>query len=124
MTSIVQILETIEESDYSDNCSSDEETTEQDFQNMHSSLLNKALYAIASMTVPEFGLCIGQLKSTSNQSNTHTCLILKLIIMILPKPNNCPATFRVFKKYVNGVGETTIKKQILFKLRIYYRTGQ
>ena len=62
------------------------------------------------MMVSEFILCSAAMKSRLNQLDVDTSYILKLFSKVLPKPNNCPATYYKYKKYFNHIDDVIIKK--------------
>ena len=94
---------------WSDSCSSDSSDSEEDTE-FERDDVDKKLYDGSTMTVREFVLCMGLLKSKLNQPESHVCNILTLISTILPHPNNCPTSLYKFKKYFNNGNETILKK--------------
>uniref|UniRef100_A0ABD2X9Z9 Uncharacterized protein n=1 Tax=Trichogramma kaykai TaxID=54128 RepID=A0ABD2X9Z9_9HYME len=90
------------DSEFSYECGATEE-------NIHSSL-DEELYDGASMTLREFVVCIGVLKSSSRQTDTQIANILEFFSLVLPKNNKCPQSLYKFKKYVRGIDETILKK--------------
>ncbi|CAB0035312.1 unnamed protein product [Trichogramma brassicae] len=51
----------------------------------------KNFYSGASITLREFVICIGVLKSSTHETDTQTAATLKLISLALPQPNKCPS---------------------------------
>ena len=66
------------------------------------------------MTLREFVLSIGFLKSTLKQSDRATCVTLKLYQKTLPKPNKCLTSVYKFKKYLNDGDEQILKKHYYY----------
>lgn len=72
--------------------------------------LDEDLYPGSPITVKQFVLGMGLLKSDLNLPDTHTCKILKFVLTILPKPNICPSSNYKFKKYFNEADDMPLKK--------------
>ena len=88
----------------------DSADSEDDDESIHKTLLDEKLYHGSSITVREFVLTIGLMKSSSNQPDSHTCRTLELFSRVLPQPNNCPSSLYKFKKYFNSTNEPILKK--------------
>uniref|UniRef100_A0ABD2XJS3 Uncharacterized protein n=1 Tax=Trichogramma kaykai TaxID=54128 RepID=A0ABD2XJS3_9HYME len=74
------------------------------------SCLDEELCSGASITLREFVICMGVLKSTTHETDTQTAATLKLISLTLPKPNKCPSSIYQLKKYLRSADKTIIKK--------------
>lgn len=61
------------------------------------------------MTILEFIVCICALKLRHNLTNVCISDILRLISIILPRPNKCPSSFYKFKKYFSDI-QIPVKK--------------
>lgn len=71
---------------------------------------DEKLYSGASISLRQFVLCIAALKIRLNLPNSHLLQILKLISIILPKPNRCPTSIYKFQKFFNDIEKNHIKK--------------
>ena len=102
-------LDESEGSDAGCSCCDIDEDNDNLFENKPSPL-DSELYCGSSITIREFVLSMGLLKSDIDLPDSHLCKILKFICMILPKTNNCPSTVYKFKQYLSQDNEIPLNK--------------